>query len=73
MGTSLLDEVGGHTGERRCWAGDVDDDVEGAQTPSLVPLLAEHGTASGRVESHATQEIREECKLVSAVATAALL
>ena len=51
------------TGERRCRAGDVDDDVEGAQTPGLVPQLAEQGTASGCVESRGTQEIRVECNL----------
>ena len=60
--------AGGHSGER-CWASDVDD----AQAHGLVPLLAEHGTTGGRVESGGTKEIRVECKLISAVATAALL
>jgi hypothetical protein len=63
---------GGATPDGRGWAGDVNDDVEGAQAHGLVlGLLAGRGT--GRVESCGAQEIRVECKLVSAIATAALL
>ena len=51
----------------RGWA----DDINGAQGHGLVLLLAGHRT--GRAESCGVQRMRVECKLVSVVATAAVL
>lgn len=59
-----------HVANRRGWAGDVNDNVEGAQAHGLVLLFARCGT--GRVESCRRAKIRAECKLGSAVVTAAL-
>jgi hypothetical protein len=61
----------GRVADGRGWAGDVDDDVECAQTHSLVYLLG--GLGTGCVERCRTEEIGVECKLVLVVAAAVLL
>ena len=57
-----------HVSDGRGWAGEVD---EGAKACGLVLLFT--GRRAGRVESWGAQEVRVECKVVSAIATAEFL
>ena len=57
-----------HVADGRGWSGDIDEGIEAC---GLVLLISGRGT--GHIESWGAQEVRVECKVVSAIATAEFL